>query len=415
MTYKVTPPKSISGSISLPASKSISNRALVLKALAHGTHAIENLADCDDTMVIINAFDRSEEVVDIKAAGTAMRFLTAYYSTQPGTRIITGTERMKQRPIGILVNALRQLGADIEYMEREGYPPLRITGRQLQSKELTLPGDVSSQYISALLMIAPTLPTGLQLSLTGQVTSLPYIDMTLQMLHDFGAAASRNGSMNSMQISVQAGNYQDIPYTIENDWSAASYWYEMVAICENPNAYVILPHLYADSTQGDWKGSLIFSKLGVQTEFKPEGIRIYKEGKPTEKLEHDFTKIPDLAQTFAVTCCLMGIPFRFSGLHTLRIKETDRIDALINELHKLGYVLHAEGNEALRWDGEKSQADETPVIATYNDHRMAMAFAPASLRLGSIMIEHPEVVSKSYPRYWDDLQKAGFILMKNEK
>ena len=408
MKYQITAPKTLQGTISLPASKSISNRALVIRALASGQTPIENLADCDDTQVIIKAFAGNNEVVDIKAAGTAMRFLTAYYSTQPGTHILTGTERMKQRPISILVDALRQLGAQIDYVNHEGYPPLHITGKPLQSVPLTLPGDVSSQYVSALLMIGPTLPQGLQLSLTGQVTSLPYIDMTLQQMHDFGTSASRSESACPMQIEVKPGGYQDIPYIIENDWSAASYWYEMVALCEDEEASVALPHLYEHSTQGDWKGTQLFRQLGVQTAFTPQGIRLFKQGDLPERLDYDFREIPDLAQTFVVTCCLLQIPFRFSGLHTLRIKETDRISALISELRKLGYVLYAEGDDVLLWEGERCQVEDDPIIATYDDHRMAMAFAPAALKLPHITIDHPEVVTKSYPRYWEDLTKAGF-------
>ena len=408
MKYQITAPKTLQGTISLPASKSISNRALVIRALASGQTPIENLAYCDDTQVIIKAFAGNSEVIDIKAAGTAMRFLAAYYSTQPGTHVLTGTERMKQRPISILVDALRQLGAQIDYVNHEGYPPLHITGKPLQSVPLTLPGDVSSQYVSALLMIGPTLPQGLQLSLTGQVTSLPYIDMTLQQMHDFGASASRSESACPMQIEVKPGGYQDIPYIIENDWSAASYWYEMVALCEDEEASVALPHLYEHSTQGDWKGSQLFRQLGVQTAFTPQGIRLFKQGDLPERIDYYFREIPDLAQTFVVTCCLLQIPFRFSGLHTLRIKETDRISALISELRKLGYVLYAEGDDVLLWEGEHCQAENEPIIATYDDHRMAMAFAPAALKLPYITIDHPEVVTKSYPRYWEDLTKAGF-------
>lgn len=411
--YSISAPKTLKAIVNLPASKSISNRALVLQALAHGRLPLENLADCDDTTVIIKAFQEGGKVIDIKAAGTAMRFLTALYSTQPGTHIMTGTERMKQRPISILVEGLRQLGAQIDYIEQEGYPPLRITGVQLKSKELTLPGDVSSQYISALLMIAPTLPQGLTLKLTGKVTSLPYIDMTLKLMKDFGITANRDNHQEPMTISVQAGSYQDIPYIIENDWSAASYWYEIVALSQDPQAQVSLPHLKIDSTQGDCKGAELFSRLGVQTDYTKEGICIYKQGRLPQRVDTDLQEIPDLAQTFAVTCCMMDIPFRFSGLHTLRIKETDRISALINELHKLGYVLSAEGDNTLQWNGEKCQADDVPIIATYDDHRMAMAFAPVSLKLPNITIEHPEVVSKSYPHFWDNLQQVGFVLLNH--
>ena len=411
MRYQLKAPKTLQGTIPLPASKSISNRALVLRALAHGNAPIENLADCDDTMVIINAFEKEEDVIDIKAAGTAMRFLTAFYSTQPGSHTLTGTERMKQRPISILVDALRLLGAQINYFDKEGFPPLRISGKQLQSKELTLPGDVSSQYISALLMIAPTLPNGLTLKLTGHVTSLPYIDMTLQLMREFGAAVHRSESLHPMQIEVKSGGYQDIPYIIENDWSAASYWYEMVALSNDPQATITLPHLKRESTQGDSKGVELFKLLGVHTKYTEDGITIYKKGELPQRMDADLREMPDLAQTFVVTCCFLGIPFRFTGLHTLRIKETDRISALINELHKLGFVLYAEGDDALRWDREHCQADDNPVIATYDDHRMAMAFAPTALKVKSIAINQPEVVSKSYPHYWEDLQQAGFDIV----
>jgi len=276
-----------------------------------------------------------------------------------------------------------------------------------------LHGDVSSQYISSLLMIGPTLPQGLTLKLTGKVTSLPYIDMTLKLMKDFGATAIRDNLQKPMTISVQAGSYQDIPYIIENDWSAASYWYEIVALSQDPQAQISLPQLKRDSTQGDSKGAELFSRLGVQTDYTKEGICIYKHGKLPLRVDADFQEIPDLAQTFVVTCCMLDIPFRFTGLHTLRIKETDRISALIDELHKLGYVLSAEGDNTLLWNGEKCQAEEAPVIATYDDHRMAMAFAPVSFKLPNITIEHPEVVSKSYPHFWDNLQQVGFVIMNH--
>ncbi len=403
MTYHITAPERVRAEIQLPTSKSISNRALVLHALAGGNCVPENLSDCDDTMVTIKALRDKPEVVDIMAAGTAMRFLTAYYSVTPGTRIITGTERMRHRPIGILVDALRTLGAEIEYVDAEGFPPLRITGKPLKGGEVTLEGSVSSQYISALLMMGGALPQGLRLHLTGNIISRPYIELTMQLMRDFGAEVSW---ITDDSICVKGGGYQDTPYYIESDWSAASYWYEIAAL--STKAHIELPGLFANSCQGDSKGAELFEKLGVKTEFIKGGVRLTKTSECAERLDANLLEIPDLAQTFVVTCCLKGVPFRFTGLQSLRIKETDRISALITELKKLGFVLHAEGDEALCWDGERCIAEHKPVISTYEDHRMAMAFAPASFLFDNLQIANPEVVSKSYPHFWEDLKTAGF-------
>lgn len=403
MIYRITAPEQIQAEIQLPASKSISNRALVLHALAGGSYVPENLSDCDDTLVTIKALRDKPEVVDIMAAGTAMRFLTAYYSVTPGTRIITGTERMRHRPIGILVDALRTLGAQIEYVEEEGFPPLCITGKPLEGKEITLPGNVSSQYISALLMMGGSLPQGLTLHLTGNIISRPYIELTMQLMRDFGAEVSW---ISESCIFVKGGGYQDTPYYIESDWSAASYWYEIAAL--STRAHIELPGLFANSCQGDSKGAKLFEKLGVKTEFIKGGVRLTKTSECAERLDANLVEIPDLAQTFVVTCCLKGVPFRFTGLQSLRIKETDRISALITELRKLGFVLHAEEDEALCWNGERCNAEDKPIISTYEDHRMAMAFAPASFLYKNLQIANPEVVSKSYPHFWEDLKAAGF-------
>ena len=403
MIYKVIAPERIRAEIHLPASKSISNRALVLHALAEGDCMPENLSDCDDTVVTIKALRDKPEVVDIMAAGTAMRFLTAYYSVTPGTRIITGTERMRHRPIGILVEALRSLGAQIDYVGEDGFPPLRITGKPLEGREITLPGNVSSQYISALLMMGGALPQGLTLHLTGNIISRPYIELTMQLMRDFGAEVSW---ISDDSICVKGGGYQDTPYYIESDWSAASYWYEIAALSKE--AEVVLPGLFEHSCQGDSQGAQLFEKLGVKTEFMKGGVRLTKTAECAERLEANLVEIPDLAQTFVVTCCMKNVPFRFTGLQSLRIKETDRISALITELRKLGFVLKAEGDEALLWEGERCIADDVPVISTYEDHRMAMTFAPASFLYPGLQIAHPEVVSKSYPHFWEDLKAAGF-------
>ena len=401
----ITPPSSLQATITLPSSKSICNRALIINALAHGTCTPDNLSDCDDTRVLIRALDALPPTIDIMAAGTAMRFLTAYLAVTPGTHLITGTERMRQRPIRLLVDALRQLGADIEYAENEGFPPLRITGRHLSNDAISLPGNVSSQYISALLMIAPVLENGLRLTLTGDIVSRPYIDMTLQLMREYGVQAQWTAPD---RLEVQRQEYRSKPYTIESDWSAASYWYEMAVLSDQ--ATIRLPRLYPHSVQGDAQIAGLFARLGVITSFDSEGALLIKKERPGGTLEYDFTHQPDMAQTFVVTCALKDIPFRFTGLQSLKIKETDRIAALIAEMRKLGYVLHEAEDSILSWDGERTAPDPCPVIDTYEDHRMAMAFAPAAIVLGSLRIRHPEVVSKSYPRYWDDLEQAGFGL-----
>ena len=410
MRYKLSAPATLHTTIQLPASKSISNRALILHALAQGHIAPSNLSDCDDTRVMIKALDGNPGHIDILAAGTAMRFLTAYLSVTPGTRIITGTERMQQRPIRILVDALRELGAQIEYAGNEGFPPLRITGTILTGEEISLAGNVSSQYISALLMIGPILKNGLRLNLTGEIISRPYINLTLQLMKEFGADAAWSSESS---ITVRPGQYKDIPFTVESDWSGASYWYQMVALSQDSKeepakTEVELLGLFPRSYQGDSRGTEIFTKLGVRTTYTDRGVVLTKIGTPVARLKEDLVDIPDLAQTFVVTCCLMNIPFRFSGLQSLKIKETDRIQALITELHKLGYVVKSEQDSILIWNGERCEPEASPVIATYEDHRMAMAFAPASLLVPSVQIAEPQVVSKSYPGYWEDLKQAGF-------
>ena len=411
MQYQLSAPAILDAGIQLPASKSISNRALVLHSLAHGKTLPCNLSDCDDTQVMVRALDGNPEHIDILAAGTAMRFLTAYLSVTPGRRIITGTQRMQQRPIRLLVDALRQLGAQIEYVGNEGFPPLRITGTALQGEEISLAGNVSSQYISALLMLGAVLPHGLRLHLTSDIISRPYIGLTLQLMRDFGAQADWSAEES---ITVRPGGYRDTAFTVESDWSAASYWYQMMALrgiqnskfkIQNSEDVIELLGLFPHSYQGDSRGAEVFARLGVHTEYTERGVRLTRQGTPVTRLDEDMV---DMAQTFVVTCCLMGIPFRFTGLQSLKIKETDRISALIAELRKLGYVVRSEQDSILCWEGERCPAEESPVIATYEDHRMAMAFAPACLVVPEIRINEPQVVSKSYPGYWEDLKKAGF-------
>ena len=312
---------------------------------------------------------------------------------------------MQQRPIQILVDALRELGADIEYIGTEGFPPLRIKGSTLSGGDITMKGSVSSQYISALLMIAPLLKDGLRLCLSGEIVSKPYINLTLKLMKDFGANAEW---VSDSLINVESKSYISRPFVVESDWSAASYWYQMVALSQK--AEVELLGLFADSYQGDCKVAEIFEHLGVTTTFTKKGVILSKTAITAKTLDYDFVEQPDLAQTFVVTCALLGIPFRFSGLQSLKIKETDRIAALIKEMSKLGYLLKEENDSVLYWNSEYKMPDVIPAIDTYEDHRMAMAFAPACLKMREIRINNPQVVSKSYPGYWEDLKNAGFCI-----
>lgn len=406
MRYKLSAPSPIKVAIQLPASKSISNRALIINALGKGSCKPKNLSDCDDTQVMIKALNERNEVIDILAAGTAMRFLTAYLSVTPGERIITGTARMQQRPIQVLVNALRELGAEIEYTGNEGFPPLRIHGTELDLNEIQLKGNVSSQYISALLMIGPVLKNGLTVHLSGEIISRPYINLTLQLMTDFGAEASWT-SPNSILVTPKP--YKSVPFTVESDWSAASYWYQIAVLtCKAEKTEIELLGLFRKSYQGDSRSAEIFARLGITTEFTDQGVKLTRSGNLPDRLDEDFIDIPDLAQTFIVTCALLNVPFRFTGLQSLKIKETDRIAALKAELKKLGYILREENDSVLIWNGERCEPEALPIIDTYEDHRMAMAFAPAIIHFPEMQIADPEVVSKSYPNYWNDLRKAGF-------
>ena len=416
-------PEKMVADIALPASKSVSNRALLLQALCQEKrYTIANLAVCDDTEHMeqgVAAKRAGAPLIDIGATGTAMRFLTAYLAITEGETIITGSERMKQRPIGTLVEALRKLGADISYINKEGYPPLRICGKSLQGGELEIEAGISSQYISALLMVAPYFTEGLTLHLKGDIASRTYIELTLDLMRRYGAVAEWT---NGQTIRVNPGAYEDTPFSVEGDWSAASYWYELAAVAahQGHEIDILLRGLTAESQQGDRVVAEMYELLGIKTVYTEEGARLFGgnfhlsslTSAPTGvdlrfnfPLEEDFTHCPDIAQTLAVTYCLLGIPFRLSGIHSLRIKETDRVAALIAELRKLGYVLRAEGDECLVWDGTRCTPDEHPTIATYDDHRMAMAFAPAALCYKNLAIEHPEVVTKSYPTFWEDLKK----------
>lgn len=414
MPYTPHFPPTLRAEIALPSSKSLSNRALLLCALGGPGCSVERMSSCNDTYVMWRALTERPATVDIQAAGTAMRFLTAYFAVCSGERhVLTGTERMRQRPIGVLVEALRSLGAGIEYTERAGYPPLRVTGRRLTGGRLRLAADVSSQYISALLMVAPTMAEGLTIELAGEIASRPYIDMTLAMMRSFGATA---GWKDGRTLRVEAGGYTDgLVYPIEGDWSAASYWYEMVALSRDAGACVRLPWLYRESLQGDSVVRKLFVPLGVRTAFdEGSGKAILTKDPPGEGgadavWRLDLRDCPDLAQTLVVTCAMLRRPFRFTGLQSLRIKETDRMAAVAAELKKFGVKLGIEGDDALyvkEYAAGTPRYDGTP-IATYDDHRMAMAFAPAAILFDEVTFEHPEVVEKSYPDFWEHIRRLS--------
>ena len=405
MNYRIIAPRRIEGEIDLPASKSISNRVLLLNALCATPGRLSNLAQCDDTDAVLSALaqpDASE--VNIGAAGTAMRFLTAYFATREGREVvIDGTERMRQRPIGVLVDALRQLGADIEYVEAEGYPPLKITGTRLHGGALTVSGSVSSQYITAILLIAPVIG-GITLTIEGEIMSRPYIDMTLALMARYGVKAEWRENV----IHVPAGEYTALDFTVEADWSAASYWWAMQAIV--PQSRISLKGLESQSLQGDSRIAELMSQMGVTGNWCGRYLDLRSNGGVgcCCSTFADLSGTPDIAQTLVVMLCLMGRPFRITGLRTLRIKETDRLEALRIELRKLGYVVKVEGDDAISWHFETTAAEASPHICTYHDHRMAMAFAPAAIRFPGLIIDDAQVVSKSYPLFWEHLRQAGF-------
>ena len=396
--------------ISLPASKSICNRVLTIVALSDGVGDVYNVSDCDDTNAIINAItmhQKGEKYINIGAAGTAMRFMTAMLALRTkATVTIDGSARMRKRPIKELVDVLCQLGAKIEYAgESDSCPPLLIHQAPMRGGTVSINGSISSQYISALMMIAPGLSDGLTINITGGLVSRPYVEMTAAIMRDFGAQVLCTDN----QITIKQGDYQSRTYSVENDWSAASYWYEIRSLI--PDVNLRLASLHKNSTQGDSKVAEIFKLFGVETEYASDGVLLtYNPKSVAERIDIDLQNQPDLAQTIVVTACLKGIPFRISGLSTLRIKETDRISALISQLAKLGYTVRETEDATLESDSVRRSCDKAPAIETFDDHRMAMAFAPASIVVPCITIEDAEVVSKSYPKYWEHLKLIGFNL-----
>ena len=399
---------SLVGEIKLPSSKSISNRILIINALSYSAYPVKNLSDCDDSMVMNQVLESNTNRFNIGHAGTAMRFLTAYLSQIVGEWHLTGSERMQQRPISILVDALRKMGAQIEYAGAEGFPPLKITGTALKGGILEMDGSISSQYISALLMIAPTVQGGLTLRLMNRITSRSYIEMTLHLMKKFGIKYQWKGN----EIRIREQTYKPISYTVEADWSGASYWYAMAVLSGPCNLY--LKGLYLNSLQGDAVLAEWFEHyFGIKSRQDGDSVRLTKNKEVfLKRLDLNFIENPDIAQTFVVLAIGKKLPFHFSGLKTLKIKETDRIAALKNECAKLGVALTEPAEGELAWDGtiNETLVQKEPVIATYDDHRMAMAFAPVAIFSGSVRIGDAMVVTKSYPSFYDDLRKVGFAV-----
>lgn len=396
-------PSAFNETIQLASSKSESNRALIINALGGFKGELKNLSSARDTQTMIKLLQSEDSVADVLDAGTTMRFLTAYFTATNQNKLMTGTPRMRERPIGILVDALKTLGAEIEYLDRPGYPRHLIKGLPEQkTAQLSIRGDVSSQYISALLMIAPYLPYGLILRLDGEIGSVPYIQMTIRQMEAFGVKVYEDWENKTLKVAPQ--KYKPITYTIESDWSGASYWYSMVALSPSPETSVKLLGLKENSLQGDSAIVEIMEKLGVKSTFVEEGVELQKIGAHSS-LEWDFMHCPDLAQTVAVVASALGIPATFTGIESLKIKETDRVLALQQELAKIGGGLEEIEKNTKYRVLPATWPPALPEIKTYEDHRMAMAFAPLAL-LSDVIIEEPRVVAKSYPEFWQDLGKV---------
>lgn len=391
----------LSGEVRLSPSKSESNRALLIKALSGGEINLKNLSDAQDTQTMNLLLQKNRKESDVMDAGTTMRFLTAYFAVSGKNKTITGSPRMKERPIGPLVDSLRKIGSDIQYLENDGYPPLLINKYENQlTDKISIPGNISSQYISALLMVAPTLPNGLKVELTTEVFSKPYIDMTLDLMKAFGAEYKWKGNT----ITVEPGTYSGGDYTIEGDWSGASYWYSFVALSRSEDSHLVLPTLRTYSSQGDKRITDLMYELGVMTEFSNGRIRLTKRTPEVTELSYDMRDCPDLAQTLFVVAALQGVKITFTGLESLKIKETDRIAAMKAELNKIRADLIEEGN---KWTLIPTNSlPEQVEIDTYEDHRMAMAFAPLSQKT-NVVIKEPSVVRKSYPGFWEEVKKTG--------
>ena len=390
----------LNGEITLSSSKSESNRTLIMNALSGNKLQLKNLSDARDTQTMLRLLSERQPIWDVIDAGTTMRFCTAYLAIKGSGEIITGSNRMKERPIKPLVDALRKLGAKIDYLEQEGFPPLRIIAQKnsCQSQKIIIPGNISSQYISALLMIGPMLPDGISIELIGEIFSKPYIDMTLALMNHFGIKST----WKNQTIIIKSQRYEGQSYTIESDWSGASYWYSMVALKKESN--IILRGLRSHSFQGDQNVVHIMSKMGVETEFTSDGVEL--NSIPVTELNQtlDFKNCPDLAQTVMVVAAIKGINLTMTGLESLKIKETDRVLAMKKELLKIGSLLNEENKYWKLTPGTIPEYIET--IETYDDHRIAMSFAPVCL-IKPLTIKNIDVVKKSYPGYWMDLKSVG--------
>ena len=390
------------GRIQITGSKSESNRMLLLQAL-YPKITLDNLSNSDDTVAMKSGLESDKNMVDIGHAGTSMRFLSAYYSTlENQEKILTGSSRMQERPIGVLVDALRQLGADISYLKNEGYPPLLIKGKRLTASEVLLSANISSQYITALMLIAPSLPNGLRLYLEGKITSIPYIEMTLSLLHKIGVDAIFSGQ--HIQVFPKKDITQ-ITHAVESDWSSASYYFSMVALAKE--ADVSLSTYKKDSLQGDRVLMDVYQQFGVKSSIENNTLALKKQTMGSTHVQLDLSDAPDIAQTIAVTCYGLGLSCSLTGLHTLKIKETDRLVAMQNELSKLGATIEIT-DKSLHLHKRTNPIRPNVLIETYHDHRMAMAFAPLGL-LVPIRIQDADVVTKSYPGFWKDLEQNGFL------
>lgn len=396
--------KTIKGTLNLSGSKSISNRLLILQALSNRSSKLKNISDSDDTLVLQKALSSSDTFIDIGIAGTAMRFLTAYYALRASEVVLTGASRMKQRPIKGLVDALCSLGADIEYMEKEGYPPLKIKGKSLEGGVLQIKSDISSQFISALLMVGPYFEKGLQLELQGAVISRPYIKMTLNLMKKQGASHQWEGH----KIYIPPGGYQTNISQVESDWSSISYLFELVALSDTGS--IELTQVDENSVQGDKEVMRYFKSLGVDSSIKQGVLTLRKmsDFELPKHLEFDCLNTPDLAQTLAATACGLEVPMKLTGLQSLPIKETNRLMALKNELEKCGAQVFILNNEALEVIPGSSLLNQNFYFQTYGDHRMAMSFAPLALKAQSVTLNNPMVVNKSYKSYWEDLKTLSF-------